>query len=246
MLHSTGQLYSHKRKHERRDFEHAYRRFKDEQKRKVPPSMMASPGPNPRLAMSPGNISMATSPGMIGRPVKQEAEYIDLEDLSKFEQSNVSSENSMGPTDLSMSSASSTATNPDIKCEFGSSVTSTPERAASHTGPVTPSTFDAREEGNVKQIPATLSQLASKLASSSSLNESLTLPIPGSSEDKPPEGASNEHPQDSQSDTSRHSPVPGAVNLSSSPSITSFVPKISPPVNEKKEKDESWKKYLTR
>ena len=35
MLHSTAQLYSHKRKHERREFENAYRSFRSLQSQQV-------------------------------------------------------------------------------------------------------------------------------------------------------------------------------------------------------------------
>lgn len=58
ILHSTAQLYSHKRKHERRDFENAYRRFQEVRRHKtlqVPnnhPKQQAAQSGDPSLLSS--------------------------------------------------------------------------------------------------------------------------------------------------------------------------------------------------
>lgn len=231
VLHSTGQLYSHKRKHERRDFEHAYRKFKEDQR----PKPSARPIlPSPTISTTPSQMIIAQTPpaGISSRstPIKKEAEYIDLEDLSKFTQSDDSNSSSPIPTDLSAQK----------------SLSSTPMRNTMIT--TTPSTtvevkVEAGEGNSSKPHPSTLAKLASKL-SGSSLGDSLSLPIPSYNEEEQmkTEMAFGDAPA-----------VPSGVKVATSDVATcppgatlKFVPKLLPVVNDKKEKDESWKKYLTR
>ena len=66
VLHSTGQLYSHKRKHERKDFEHAYKRFKDQQHGArpappLPPPSAPLPAP-PSAGITPEGLPPSDGP----------------------------------------------------------------------------------------------------------------------------------------------------------------------------------------
>lgn len=274
VLHSTGQLYSHKRRHERRDFENAYRRFKDEQKKKDGPGV-ENPNPirstqQPRsntpivhAATPKSKVDSAHSaispalrphsfPGYSAAPtphssrtsvIKQEAEYIDLEDLSQFNHSGRSSpENSMTPTDLSMSGSSASSGKTDCRSDTDSAppahggVTIKAENVGLDLS--SSSSSQTTNNSNVNKPQAsTLAKLAYKLNSNSSLNGSLSLPVPAVNE---------------AGDISSRGPSPVGPALSASlgsgatPGVVGFVPKSPPPVNHKPEKDESWKKYLTR
>ena len=78
VLHSTGQLFSHKRKHERRDYETAYKRYKEDS---VPTTMVATPSGDSVMSVPVSNSS--------------NQEFVDLEDLSKMDGSNNSSGKNM-------------------------------------------------------------------------------------------------------------------------------------------------------
>ena len=299
VLHSTGQLYSHKRRHERRDFEHAYRRFRDEQKKKTdgpgpnrptlptnpnhPPLNQASSSmspahsskgpahpkmslghhlptraphqnsPKPMLNPALTNANPIRMPASAPKPtpnpahlmlehaVKQE-EYIDLEDLNRYNQSKGGpTDSSLTPTDLSLSSTSSSGSLANIKQE--------PLVIAPKVEPSSSIGLDLSNNSNScsQAQPSTLAKLASKLNSSSSLNGSLNLPIPSI-------GSSNEESdmKPKITDVKSLAPsqgltlMPGGPGVGASPGVQGFIPKSSPAVNEKREKDESWKKYLTR
>lgn len=60
VLHSTAQLYSHKRKHERRDFENAYRNFRQVQKSTTP-----QPRPAQQVMSSLQGVSALSGAGQI-------------------------------------------------------------------------------------------------------------------------------------------------------------------------------------
>ncbi|CAH1776026.1 unnamed protein product [Owenia fusiformis] len=126
VFHSTGQLYSHKRKHERRDLEHAYKRFKVHNttpadfRKALSSTELSAPKLNPALfttAFQPQSnrrddsgiqgvpqglkLPVKTEPMVQGNgesgvrtpdealPVKmeakQEAEYVNLEDMMKMQ-----------------------------------------------------------------------------------------------------------------------------------------------------------------
>ncbi len=235
MLHSTGQLYSHKRKHERRDFEHAYRRFKDDQKSKTPPDNTALRQiANPAAAIAKNvaqqvALSGAAS-GLKGAPLnltsdapKQEPpEYIDMEELQKLNQSTeevvdepIELKHNPNPVPL-------LAKNP-VKSE-----PSTPEDVKVQ--------FPESKDKN-KPLPSTLAKLASKL-SGSALDGSLNLPIPDYEQEEEEQMEVPASMKDELACVGNH----GGIQTN----VPGFIPKTSPPINEKKEKDESWKKYLTR
>lgn len=84
MLHSTAQLYSHKRKHERRDFESAYKKYRDHHQT-PPPTGNKAILPRPEynqaqqmhaLAANPLLQSLANLPGM-----KRAADWEQVEPL---------------------------------------------------------------------------------------------------------------------------------------------------------------------
>lgn len=58
VLHSTAQLYSHKRKHERREFDHAYRTFRNLQQ-KAPSTSVKKEGQNGKNSPSLDHISVS-------------------------------------------------------------------------------------------------------------------------------------------------------------------------------------------
>ena len=243
MLHSTGQLYSHKRKHERRDFEHAYRRFKDDPLKSPSmtlPHQLAMGGAASGMMTSPGMSQMMTSPAMSHMSSK---EYVDLEDLVKMNR----------PRSLNISESSSAASHPSPQPQ-DLSLPSTPGISE----PTTPSSVSVKLEPvdtirESKVPPSTIAKLASKL--NSQLNDSLTLPIPGHTPASSQKGlASLPSPLVGviNPPSVAMTPVSGSGSAARAPSPTmgichgGFVPKVSPPVNEKKERDETWKKYLTR
>ena len=100
-----------------------------------------------------------------------------------------------------------------------------------------PKVIEIKPEGSgSKAQPSTLAKLANKLQNSA-LGDSLNLTIPGGVKKEEPVAPVGDYEQESEASLSTPS------SLSASPS---FIPKVSPPVNEKRERDESWKKYLTR
>ena len=223
MLHSTGQLYSHKRKHERRDFEHAYRRFQEEQKNKSKLSKTTITAlPTEMLAkLSQGISTNALSLSSATSGEQDNPEYIDMEDLQTLNQPEVTkNDRKIFP-----------------KMEIDADASTLIKREA------TPEVIDSEDENHDEQpftqvLPSTLAKLASKLSgSSTSLDGSLNLPIPEYSADQEDlhdlslSGIKEEL-------VGNHGGIPT--------NVPGFVPTVSPPINNKKEKDETWKKYLTR
>lgn len=122
------------------------------------------------------------------------------------------------------------------------------------------------EEEDVKPLPSGLAKLTSNLLGST-LGDSLKLPnlgegpSRGESSDDEDSHDHKEHPaadlkgqsqgqkqgsEVQQPATAGHddSLRPPSPQMAVCPS--GFIPKISPPVNEKRERDETWKKFLTR
>ena len=97
---------------------------------------------------------------------------------------------------------------------------------------------DSHDEQQLNQaLPSTLAKLASKLSSSSnSLDDSLNLPIPEYSDQEELHDLSMSGIKEEL--VGNHGGIPT--------NVPGFVPTVSPPINNKKEKDETWKKYLTR
>ena len=227
MLHSTGQLFSHKRKHEKRDFEHAYRRFKEDQKNKANAKLPKPtiPGiPTQMLVNLPQGIP-PPSTGILNlskytQPKQDNPEYIDMEDLPTLNQPDViMNERSMSP-----------------QMTIDTSVPAKQEDVV-----------DAEYSGDENQLdvvhnqamPSTLAKLASKLSGSyTNLDDSLNLPIPEYT------GADQDELQDLSLSGMKEELVGNHGGIPTN--VPGFVPKVSPPINNKKEKDEAWKKYLTR
>ena len=233
MLHSTGQLYSHKRKHERRDFEHAYRRFKDDQTQKP----MLNPAIR-QMGVTPQGSSQLEShlvndSGSTSRR-RREDEYVDLEDLVKRQ----------GDVKPDLDSLVKVKTEPGLSPEPDSPGLIPPP---AH-GKVDSVESALLHSPHNKAAPSTLARLAHKL-SGHGLSDSLNLPIPGQEE--------ADHDETSAAEKTEVKPRLGNKHPLTAPSMTTpgkqegktYTPKVmkvSPPVNEKKERDESWKKYLTR
>ena len=223
MLHSTGQLHSHKRKQERRDFEHAYRRFQEEQKNrtKLSKTTVAALSPEMLAKLPQGISSNSLNLSSTTSGQQDNSEYIDMEDLQMLNQPEViKNERNFTP-----------------KIEVDEEASTLVKREA------TPEVIDSEDENHDEQtfnqaLPSTLAKLASKLSgSSTSLDDSLNLPIPEYIAD-----------QEDLHDLSLSSIKEELVgNHGGIPTnVPGFVPTVSPPINNKKEKDETWKKYLTR
>ncbi len=228
VLHSTGQLNSHKRKHERRDHEHAYRRFKEE-KNKAALSVVAAAAraapPPPAAAGVPGlpsDLLAILSQASANRgafdlssfapPEAENPEYIDMEELSTIDR------------------------NQNRKEEAILSETETTEGGHFATPDGQSDGQELTEQFSSQAMPSTLVKLASKLSSGGGLDDSLNLPIPdcGPEDGEAPPGP----PLLRDEFVGNHGGIPT--------NVPGFVPKGSPAINNKKEKDETWKKYLTR
>ncbi|XP_064610900.1 zinc finger protein castor homolog 1-like isoform X2 [Liolophura sinensis] len=273
VLHSTGQLYSHKRKHERRDFESAYRRFKENQKTRpvgvsskpepsvhpafgtvthVPVSRIANFQPITTLAQSiphlPANGRAVTSE----QPVMQDTEYGDLEDTSRlYASGETTPSGSMSPASMATSTQS----------EMRTDVTMTVKTES-----------EDMEEGSQEALeggPRSLGLAAySEEISGDQLNDSLTLPIP-----KYTETSTTDTPQISPQITYTpnqsppKTPLPQVASGLSTPVITPTLTMSTPSTPsvhlgvptprrdwptrlaismEKRPKDESWKAYIIR
>lgn len=168
-------------------------------------------------------VAMAIGQSMVAaqRPaIKKESEYMDLEDLVRMEKGNSKSR-------LFDGYVSSEDSLPSVRSEMEAKPKPT----------------------DVKPLP-TLTKMAIKIEDSK-LNSSLNLPIPSEasaeevmdcSEKEEESDVKNPkketHGEDEESKRAA-SPQTGICKVG-------FVPKVLPAVNEKKERDESWKKYLTR
>lgn len=189
-----------------RDFENAYQKFKTDGKGKpLLPSNVSQVGmKTPVVSTANSSVIVTSIPGKSIITSAQNAEYIDLEDLPKIKKLDV--------IKTSLSNAMVTTT-PSTTVEVKSDLL-------------------VQDGSSTKPQKSTLEKLASKI-SGSALGDSLTLPIPGGSND-----SSELSPDGSISVNANHGGI--ASN------VPGFIPKTSPPINEKKERDESWKKYLTR
>ena len=127
------------------------------------------------------------------------------------------------PADLSMSSSSSVIKPIEIKPDYPES----PTAAAldNRAMPMTLAKLANKIQGdNNTMVAADLSKKKDDAATAMSPAVALTRKVEDSGKEAP---------------SSAPSPQMGF-------SPSGFTPKVSPPVNEKKERDESWKKYLTR
>ncbi|XP_021355431.1 zinc finger protein castor homolog 1-like [Mizuhopecten yessoensis] len=79
VLHSTAQLYSHKRKHERRDFESAYRKFRDDQQDnkggQIPGMIPGTVAPSRVNTLN--NVSLMSNQQSMSLPVAIKREALD-------------------------------------------------------------------------------------------------------------------------------------------------------------------------
>lgn len=222
MLHSTGQLYSHKRKHERREIEQA---------------MYKQLGPVPSLTnvrstASPSD-SLPLSTAVIGQPpivlttsVKHQLDTGSTVKVAKVKDLPivVKSENYEKLSDaggvLTGNDNGSESVEMDLEAKPG---------------------VKAEKDDEVGESFLSLGMV--KLASDldgKDLGCSLNLPIPLA--------PLLSMETDSKSDEDGCG-TDEASSLSVVPSLMQtpfFLPKTLPPVNEKKERDESWKRYLTR
>jgi hypothetical protein len=278
VLHSTGQLYSHKRKHERRDFEFAYKRFKQESgddkggssneaSSVGGPSGAPSPSPQtqprpiaPKLGLNdqlphglvlpqPLSLPLEQQQAIFshaqkalmmaiglqshgGRPREQnDPEYMDLEDLKNFDTKTMNS-GASSPNSGSISPPPATApSNPHSK-------------------------FSLTAEIRQQQIQSALARYASVLKHAE-LNNSLSLPIPNflASERIGEAAAHTVTCGDVAMKEERESPVPVPVQLIQDQYVVPLTPPCGdapllqrplPKIMEKRERDESWKKYMIR
>lgn len=223
MLHSTGQLYSHKRKHERREIEQAmYKQIGS-----VPPlTNIRSSTASPSDSLPLPTAVIGQSPAVLTTNVKHQLDTDSPVKVAKVKDlpSVVKSENLE-----KLSGASGVMTGSDRGSE---SVEMDLEVKA-----------EVKAENDVKCGESFLSIGMVKFSTDlvgKDLGDSLNLPIPMA-----PLLAME---MDSKSDEDGCG-MDEASSLSVVPSLMQtpyFMPKTLPVVNEKKERDESWKRYLTR
>ncbi|XP_074655619.1 zinc finger protein castor homolog 1-like [Tubulanus polymorphus] len=254
VLHSTGQLYSHKRKHERRDFEMAYTHFRtdelkhDENSSSGAPSPSASPINSSVSAVLPGGLmrsiameanSFSTGPGgtvvtsttntmsMNGGVTtsnsEKVSEYVDLEELRDYHEK-------LKIDDTSMDIPSSTMSD-DTSSLHQSETTPFSSRCSSPSMSITPIKSEFSSGSMITAVPTATPMSdgnnSAKYASVLNLNESLSLPIP----------------------RFKLEPSEPTSELNTKESTLNELGPLVPPVMrspEKRERDESWKKYLTR
>lgn len=273
VLHSTGQLYSHKRKHERRDFESAYRRFKENQKTRpvgvsarpeasvhpafgtvthVPVARIPNFQPIATLAQSIPHLPANGRAVVSEQPVTQDSEYGGHEDTTRLDASGETTPSgSISPVSMA------TSTQSEIRNDMTMTVKTEPEDLEE-------ASQEALESGHRSSGLAAYSDEIS----GDQLNDSLTLPIPKytdtSTTDSPqisPQIAytPNQSPPKTplpQVASGLSTPVIAPTLTASAPSTPSMqlgalTPRRDWPTRlaismEKRPKDESWKAYIIR
>lgn len=232
VLHSTAQLYSHKRKHERREFETAYQKYRDGSG-----DMNESMGDNSYsgiyseqdLSMDSVNSPFAASQVvkdsmMLPVTIKREApDSVDSGDAKRFkfdhmQEDSMSDEMSFKSESESFIDDSSIAEEVPIKTE---------------------------------KVSAVVEEFGSKI-SGDQLNSSLTLPIPSLSDESSTTSKTVEalsQPKLMEKMTSFSIPLPQnkqPVYMTTSIAPQHLLPPMSAKTTDRREKDESWKSYLIR
>ena len=230
VLHSTGQLYSHKRKHERRDFEVAYKSYKTQlQPIKITPTPLHKPS-----KAAPATSQQSAD---VRQPrVLNSEEFIDIEDLAAINQSGA----------LNESDSSSPCT---LSTVIDLSLPSTPGNPLDMTGSskIFSATSQSEESCSPVEGPSrcsSMEQLGSALEGDT-LGDSLNLSILSYDDDKhtPVTEGVNATPEINPcSDSASSQPGTKEVALSKSVSSVSSVPSAK----DKRERNDLWKKYLTR
>ncbi|KAL3862322.1 hypothetical protein ACJMK2_008299 [Sinanodonta woodiana] len=241
VLHSTAQLYSHKRKHERKDFENAYKRYREEHTK---PQFRPAPTNNSNQNQEPGTPLQNHKTQMVLQAVPMLSNVIGgLLTTGAFRQPGSPVNEpfelkriKVEPEDISMSSS-------PIPEDFSSSA------AGEMSNAVTPSETDFSDSNLDDEMSDTsqMSSLADKSSeiSRDKLNDSLNLPIPliGKKEMKREESLS---PTSSMPNTLN---IPLTQSLTNTPLISPEATVLQPPrtvYTERREKDDSWKSYLVR
>ncbi|XP_023932584.1 zinc finger protein castor homolog 1-like [Lingula anatina] len=231
VLHSTGQLYSHKRKHERRDFEHAYKRFKEEQhfKKRV------SVGPVPIAPMPTSGIPQFTLQNFQLPVIKQEAEYVDIDDLVKMKLSRentpvkgVSPSGASSPLDFS--TTSSIGSDLQINMDTQDSMMS-----------VRSETNSPQEEDSSINLTKSAGDITGD-----DLNNSLNLPIPTFEKKKTESSVKTESASFSSTPTHNTSMAAKVTPGEASPIEKMTFDPTKLQVTKNNVKDDSWKGILTR
>ena len=218
VLHSTGQLYSHKRKHERHDFElSAFKELKSAE-----PMLQKSSKFKRSVMDVPGEKSLS----------KEDQEFVDLEDLVRISQLKPSDDDAKwaGSND---SGSQLAADETDESCDEEEDWDG--NAGKSSRPDVVPSSYMDQRSAPTSPLPLLIANI-----NDVPLGESLNL-----LKFRPGVEKRTESPSSSSSSADVIPPV--SSSSSSSPASTSLcLPKHPPAVNGKKERDESWKKYLTR
>ena len=184
----------------------------------APPIGKPPAGLNPSVTTIPPQTVLARPPNtpIMIAPIKSEAEYIDLEDLTRLQMSEAEKHNS---------SSNVIDVSPMPSHVLGNAtITTTPSM-----------TVEVKNDYN--DTPQLSSTLANSSLSGSDLDDSLSLPVPKEEETATSQMPTLITPKIGITTPAMHGGIPSDIK---------FVPKSSPAVNEKPEKDESWKKYLTR
>ena len=225
-------MSSHKRKHEQKDFEVSYRHFKTDMKKSN--QMKNPPDQNESMSTTSNDLFNQQAhllPLSIPTPLQH---FNDYTHLKKSASDRV--------TPLPISRPSSSMSGSDAPSPMTISDDIPEDLSVKKATPVVQIIDDdAGVDGDDEDDPLsnsgghsqpdTLNKLASMLKGPASLNDSLTLPIPQCSGD------------DSPTDVN---PVSGIIGPDVAMAPSGFIPKSSPPVNYKPERDEMWKQYLTR
>lgn len=268
MLHSTAQLYSHKRKHERRDFESAYRKFREDQHDKggnLQAQGIAQGTVAPSMVTPLSNIALMNNQTSMALPVSIKREALD--DFDSFDAKRFKSDHPTMSLPLSIkqepmedSESNDSKFMQDQPDNFNENSFSDMKSESSESmvgmdtsnQDVDSDSFrdDASDVPDIlypEQKPTNLSVLD---LSGDKLGDSLTLPIPNIYyQDESPKVTLPQEVITSQSQgphpidipTSSSSPVPQPM-----PVITTIPLPARPPIMDKREKDEAWKNYLIR
>lgn len=208
MLHSTGQLYSHKRRHERREIEQsAYRQ-------------LGSSSLTSDVSVGLSSVSESLSAGMAVEPTIQSA-AVKQELGIRVISGNIVKPTELGSGDITQlfrTELISNGTKVEVKKEFS----------------------DEKEEEEEEEdekcfLSPGLVKFASNLVGKD-LGDSLNLPIPFAPLPEVNGACDGDDKADELSSVTAAKFVPSVF----------FRQKTLPSVNEKKERDESWKRYLTR
>ncbi|XP_033763818.1 LOW QUALITY PROTEIN: zinc finger protein castor homolog 1-like [Pecten maximus] len=275
VLHSTAQLYSHKRKHERRDFESAYRKFREEQQDvKGSPASGIIQG---TVVNSVSNMPLMPNHQPMSLPVAIKREALEDFDSNDSKRLKTGQSGMSLPLSIKQEAFDDSESNEskfmleeqsdnlnensfsDVKSE--SSESNNAMDVSHHDLDSDSIKDDISDVPDTTYIEPKASTMAALNLTGTKLSDSLTLPIPAmqvkdevqinSPQDVTPVRQQLHLPV--QIPTSASSMATPLVAPASSSAISQTVSTVAsvplparPPIMEKRERDEAWKNYLVR